>query len=66
LQISFRIFPEQVRRSHLDFPLIKLETRLWCLKIQVWRNEALLHNQNTFDQASNTAGSFQMTDIGFD
>ena len=52
--------------SHLDFTLIKLETGLWRFKIEIGRNEPLLHDHDTLDQASNTAGSFKMSNIGFD
>ncbi|ROV88419.1 hypothetical protein VSDG_09218 [Cytospora chrysosperma] len=50
----------------VDVPLVEWDTLVQLVEVDLGRNHAVLHGQDTLDQTSNGGTSFQVTDVGLD
>ncbi|KUI69666.1 hypothetical protein VM1G_11595 [Cytospora mali] len=64
LHISNR--PGSKLLRHVDVPLVERNTLVQLVEVNLGRNHAVLHSQDTLDQTSNSSTSFQVTDVGLD
>ena len=54
------------RELHLDMTLIKMQSWLWLLEVNIGWNLSILQDKDSFQQAGNTARGFKMPNVGFD